>query len=106
MKKKKVKKAKKKTNKKKDSYEFSKFVADVFADPSFVMGIGAMHVTNDYVVSRFSLEYLKKAVKIAEEMGQDSLDFCVAKDKIIGLGKYDRKKKICSGIVVAPRIES
>jgi hypothetical protein len=74
-------------------------------DPNGVMAIiGKITIKEErYNTAKFSIEYLKKAIAIAETMGQETLDFAVAKDYPIIIGKYDKEKKEIAGIIIAPR---
>lgn len=81
------------------------FNSELYLDPAKVMALGSVSVGSDFFKAKFSLEYFKKAIKLLESVNKDCIDICVAKDNVVCLGAYDDKKKVCSGVVIAPRVD-
>ena len=78
-------------------------------DGFVIAGIGAFKLEGYSVVMSVSLDYLKRAVKIIEELHKGEkdigVDIAVCDDYPLVIGKYDKEKGEMSGIAIAPRIK-
>lgn len=91
--------------KQKSPPENIKFISAGYTDPACVMALGSVEVSPNYFKVNLSLNYLEKALKIIKELDKVTVHICMAKDSPICIGNYDEDKNICSGVVLAPRVE-
>lgn len=75
-------------------------------DNKNVMGIGSADLSGEWFKSRYSIEYLEKALKMLKVMEIEIVDLIVAKDYPVLIGKVDKDNGKFAGFVIAPRVGS
>ena len=75
----------------------------VLIDPCAITGIGTMELNKKYSTVNIDLKYLKKAIRIVEEMQGEHITLAIGKDMPLIIGT--KKDNEISGIIIAPRID-
>lgn len=75
----------------------------VMTDPQAITGIGTMTIQKNYTTVTIHLDYLKKAIRIIEEMQSEHVTLAIAKDMPLIIGT--KKDQEISGIIIAPRVD-
>jgi len=92
------------------SKEFKPLNKVIETDECVIAGIGAFELKGYSVVMSVSLDYLKRAIKMIEILHKGekdvSIDIAIAEDYPLIIGKYNKKNRKMSGIVIAPRVEN
>lgn len=72
-----------------------------------VIGVGNFNLHSRYSTAKFSIEQLKKAIKICEELDGDDMDIAIANDSplIFGKLKKEKGKREIAGVAIANRID-
>lgn len=96
-----------KTKKEKEKPEFNILNGDEnkYMDESLVMMLGSCKLEGNWVRTRVSVNYLKRAVKMMEQM-HESVDIVFANDMPIVFGRINEKTGEANGLVIAPRVEN
>jgi hypothetical protein len=94
-----------KNNKTSEPKEKYGIVSPYLLDKDSVIGLGTMIVPPDAILVRFGTDYLKKAIKIVEELDADEITFCIKTDYPLVMGNYNKEKKHITGVMVAPRCD-
>lgn len=92
--------------KKKAGDNFSLNIKAPFMDEANVFALGSCNVIEDYNFVKIQLDYLEKAINVMKESKLNdsfSIDLGIKKDFPLLVGNV--KKKIFSGVIIAPRIE-
>jgi hypothetical protein len=77
----------------------------LLTDSLGVWAIGKVTINKNYKVSRLRLEFLEKAMMLAKQMNQETLDLCVADDSPVIFGHFNKRTGQVAGIVIAPQID-
>jgi len=89
--------------------EFKPLNRVIEADECIIAGIGAFELKGYSVLVSVSVDYLKRAIKIIEELHKGekdiSVDLAIAKDSPLVIGRYHREEGKISGIAIAPRVD-
>ena len=79
-------------------------------DGGRIMGIGTAEIKGYNVVTKVSIEYLERAIKIIKTLhegeGGISIDVAIAGNFPLIIGEYDEETNSIAGVIIAPRVES
>jgi hypothetical protein len=73
-------------------------------DRAHVICLATVTLTDSYLVSNFSIDYLKKAISIIEAIDDENLHIAIGKDLPLCLGSYKNGKM--TGVILAPRVDN
>jgi len=89
--------------------EFKPLNRVIETDECAIVGIGAFELKGYSVLVSVSVDYLKRAIKIIEELHKGekdiSVDLAIAKGYPLVIGGYNREEGKISGIAIAPRVD-
>ena len=91
--------------KKADKTDYPKLnLTEFHVDKSLCLGIGSAKLSGDWVKSRFTIDLIKKAMKVLEALGEDTVDIVFTKDHPVIFGTIKEGRKTVAGVIVAPRV--
>jgi len=89
--------------------EFRSLNKIIETDANVIIGIGAFELRGYTIVMRVSLDYLKRTMKILEELHKGerdiSVDLAIAENSPLVIGSYNKEEGKISGIAIAPRVD-
>jgi len=75
-----------------------------------VIGIGTAEIKGYSVITKLSLDYLERAIKIVKELHKGeigiTIDIALGGDSPLVIGEYNEKTSAIAGVIIAPRVES
>ena len=68
-------------------------------DPHAITGIGTMQIQKNYTTVKIDLKYLKKAIRIVEELETEHITLAIAKNMPLIIGQKEGDE--ISGVIIA-----
>jgi len=77
---------------------------ELVTDENVIMGIGGAKLDIAKIkVVRINIDYLKKAIKVFETIGNEDIDLAIQKDFPLFLGRVNEEGEF-NGIIIAPKL--
>lgn len=78
-------------------------------DKYVIAGIGTAEIKGYNVVTKISLDYLERAIRVIKALHKGEkdivIDIAIAGDSPLVIGEYNKDTKSIAGVMIAPRIE-
>ena len=75
-------------------------------DPCNIIAISTVELGGDWFYSRYTLSYIKKAIRALDAFDVENVDIVCSKDYPICFGRIEKDGNKVTGIIIAPRVET